>query len=78
MVGPLEETIRKPMVRANLASLWSALDDQGQGDRFHYGQSGLFHARVVSKRSRNLLEYGPTGLLGRSWTDEEPKLNSDC
>ena len=41
VVGELEKALRKPVITANLAALWGALDHLGRADRFSFGQSRL-------------------------------------
>ena len=41
VVGPLEKAIGKPVITANLAALWGALDHLGRADRFRFGESRL-------------------------------------
>ena len=41
VVGPLEQALNKPVITANLAALWAALDHLGRGDRFVFGKSRL-------------------------------------
>ena len=41
VVGPLEHALKKPVITANLAALWGALERIGRADRFSFGESGL-------------------------------------
>ena len=41
VVGPLERALGKPVISANLAALWAALDNLGRADRFAFGESRL-------------------------------------
>ncbi len=41
VVGALEQALGKPVISANLAALWSALDHLGCGKRFAFGESRL-------------------------------------
>jgi maleate isomerase len=41
VVGPLERAIGKPVITANLAALWGALDHLGRTDAFRFGESRL-------------------------------------
>ena len=41
VVGPLERAIGKPVITANLAALWGALDHLGRTDAFSFGESRL-------------------------------------
>ena len=41
VVGPLEQALGKPVITANLAALWAALDQLGRADRFVFGESRL-------------------------------------
>jgi maleate isomerase len=41
VIGPLERAIRKPVITANLAALWGALDRIGRTDAFRFGESRL-------------------------------------
>ncbi len=41
VVGPLERALEKPVITANLAALWGALDRIGRAERFNFGESGL-------------------------------------
>lgn len=41
VVGPLERAIGKPVITANLAALWGALDRLGRTDAFRFGESQL-------------------------------------
>jgi len=41
VIGPLERALNKPVISANLATLWSALDRLGHADRFAFGASRL-------------------------------------
>lgn len=40
-IGPLERALEKPVITANLAALWGALDRIGRADRFGFGESKL-------------------------------------
>jgi len=41
VVGPLEQALGKPVITANLAALWGALDRLGRVDQFQFGESRL-------------------------------------
>lgn len=41
VVGPLERSLKKPVITANLAALWSCLDRIGQSQHFRFGDSRL-------------------------------------
>jgi maleate isomerase len=41
VIGPLERAIGKPVITANLAALWGALDRIGRTDAFRFGESRL-------------------------------------
>ena len=41
VIGPLERAIGKPVITANLAALWGALDRIGRADAFRFGDSRL-------------------------------------
>jgi maleate isomerase len=41
VVGALEKALGKPVITANLAALWGALDQLGCADRFRFGESRL-------------------------------------
>ena len=41
VIGPLERAIGKPVITANLAALWGALDLIGRTDAFRFGESRL-------------------------------------
>jgi maleate isomerase len=41
VIGPLERAIGKPVITANLAALWGALDRLGRADAFRFGESRL-------------------------------------
>ena len=41
VIGPLERAIGKPVITANLAALWGALDCLGRTDAFRFGESRL-------------------------------------
>jgi maleate cis-trans isomerase len=41
VVGALENALGKPVITANLAALWGALDHLGRADRFGFGESRL-------------------------------------
>ncbi|MCC7081287.1 MAG: hypothetical protein IT530_11490 [Burkholderiales bacterium] len=41
VVGELEQSLGKPVITANLAALWGALDRLGRADRFRFGASRL-------------------------------------
>ena len=41
VVGPLERALGKPVITANLAALWGALDRIGRTDAFRFGESRL-------------------------------------
>ncbi|MGH8662905.1 MAG: maleate cis-trans isomerase family protein [Burkholderiales bacterium] len=41
IVGALEKALGKPVITANLAALWGALDQLGRADRFSFGESRL-------------------------------------
>lgn len=41
LVGPLERALKKPVITANLAALWGALDQIGHGHRFVFEESRL-------------------------------------
>ena len=41
VVGPLERALKKPVITANLAALWGALDQIGHGHRFVFEESRL-------------------------------------
>ena len=41
LIGPLERAIGKPVITANLAALWGALDRIGRTDAFRFGESRL-------------------------------------
>lgn len=42
VVGPLEQALGKPVLTANLAALWAALEGLGRTDQFVFGESRLF------------------------------------
>ena len=41
VIGALERALGKPVVSANLAALWGALDRLGRAERFRFGESRL-------------------------------------
>jgi len=41
VVGAIEKALGKPVITANLAALWGALDHLGRADRFRFGESRL-------------------------------------
>jgi maleate isomerase len=41
VIGALERALGKPVITANLAALWGALDHLGRADRFSFGESRL-------------------------------------
>jgi maleate isomerase len=41
VIGELEKALGKPVITANLAALWGALDHLGHADRFSFGESSL-------------------------------------
>jgi maleate isomerase len=41
VIGALENALGKPVITANLAALWGALDHLGRADRFRFGESRL-------------------------------------
>ena len=41
VVGELEKALGKPVITANLAALWGALEHLGRADRFSFGASRL-------------------------------------
>lgn len=41
VIGSLERAIEKPVITANLAALWGALDRIGRADAFRFGESRL-------------------------------------
>ena len=41
VIGPLERALGKPVITANLAALWGALDHLGRTDAFRFGDSRL-------------------------------------
>jgi maleate isomerase len=41
VIGALEKTLGKPVITANLAALWGALDHLGRADRLSFGASRL-------------------------------------
>jgi maleate isomerase len=41
VVGALERALEKPVITANLAALWGALDRIGRAERFNFGESRL-------------------------------------
>ncbi len=41
VIGALEKALGKPVITANLAALWGALDHLGRVDRFSFGESRL-------------------------------------
>ena len=41
VIGALEKALGKPVITANLAALWGALDHLGRADRFSFGESRL-------------------------------------
>ena len=41
VIGALEKALGKPVISANLAALWGALDHLGSADRFSFGESRL-------------------------------------
>jgi maleate isomerase len=41
VIGALENVLGKPVITANLAALWGALDHLGRADRFSFGESRL-------------------------------------
>ena len=41
VVGELEKTLGKPVITANLAALWGALERLGRAERFGFGESRL-------------------------------------
>jgi len=41
VVGALEQTLGKPVITANLAALWGALDHLGRVEQFSFGESHL-------------------------------------
>lgn len=48
VVGPLERALNKPVITANLAALWSALDRLGHADRFSFGASRLLEWQATA------------------------------
>ena len=50
VVGALENALGKPVITANLAALWSALDHLGRADRFGFGESRLLEWQQRSLR----------------------------
>ena len=47
VVGELEKAIGKPVITANLAALWGALDHLGRADGFSFGRSRLLEWQRV-------------------------------
>jgi maleate cis-trans isomerase len=41
VIGELEKALGKPVITANLAALWGALEHLGRADRFSFGESRL-------------------------------------
>ncbi len=41
VIGPLERALGKPVITANLAALWGALDRIGRAEKFTFGESRL-------------------------------------
>ena len=54
VVGELEKALGKPVITANLAALWGALEHLGRADRFSFGESRLLEWQRA---------YGATSLL---------------
>jgi maleate cis-trans isomerase len=50
VIGPLERAIGKPVITANLAALWGALDRIGRADAFRFGESRLIEWQRQHKR----------------------------
>jgi len=48
VIGPLERAIGKPVITANLAALWGALDRIGRADAFSFGESRLLEWRIAT------------------------------
>ena len=49
VVGALEKTLGKPVITANLAALWGALQHLGRPDRFRFGESRLLEWQRSSR-----------------------------
>ncbi len=54
VIGELEKALGRPVITANLAALWGALDHLGHADRFSFGESRLLDWQRA---------YGATGIL---------------
>jgi maleate isomerase len=52
LVGRLESELSKPVITANMASLWSALDHLGHADRFAFGESSLLRWQKARQGTR--------------------------
>jgi len=51
VIGALERALGKPVITANLAALWGALDHLGRADRFSFGESRLLQWQRARQRS---------------------------
>jgi maleate isomerase len=47
VIGALEKALGKPVITANLAALWGALDHLGRAERFGFGESRLLEWQRV-------------------------------
>ena len=50
VIGGLERALVKPVITANLAVLWGALDHLGRADRFSFGESRLLEWLMDARR----------------------------
>jgi maleate isomerase len=51
VIGALERALGKPVITANLAALWGALDHLGRADSFSFGESRLLDWLRAGQRS---------------------------
>jgi maleate cis-trans isomerase len=51
VIGALERALDKPVITANLAALWGALDHLGRADGFSFGESRLLEWQRAGQRS---------------------------
>ena len=51
VIGALERALGRPVITANLAALWGALDHLGRAEAFSFGESRLLEWQRAGQRS---------------------------